>query len=297
MKKRTKPPNKVTDDILFRADHKCCICRLIDVNPQLHHIDEDPANNNPDNLAPVCSNCQDKIHKEGGTGRSYSQGEIKKYRDDWIERVERKRQLVKEHNRTIAKQIQNKNIDILSILAQHDVMLIRHEIEFAHTNWDEIKRLLPKFIPYGNEFGYEVRSEILDVAYSISGWIRLGTIKDVIDALVHVVRSSSSIRSIVSPSRWKITKKDIELIKMSIEIAFGILYESCKYLRQQEFVEKGCDLLIYIQRYTQVNKLRELEKKILEHFATCENLCDIERDSKKFIEGKATIKKCREEYY
>jgi len=35
--------------------HKCAICGQH--NPQIHHLDENPSNNDPSNLLPLCPNC------------------------------------------------------------------------------------------------------------------------------------------------------------------------------------------------------------------------------------------------
>ena len=83
---------------------------------------------------------------------------------------------------------------------------------------------------------------------------------------------------------------------MAGEIGFDILYDASKYFREIKIVKEGADLLARILRYAQINKLDELEKEILQHFTACEESCDIERDSKLFIEGKKIIKECKTWY-
>jgi hypothetical protein len=58
---------------------------------QIHHIDENPANNDVSNLAVLCLLCHDKTQVHGGFGRTYSPGAIRKYRDDWLRIVREKR--------------------------------------------------------------------------------------------------------------------------------------------------------------------------------------------------------------
>ncbi len=41
--------------LLKEFHHRCAICGVH--NPQIHHIDEDPGNNAPSNLIPLCPNC------------------------------------------------------------------------------------------------------------------------------------------------------------------------------------------------------------------------------------------------
>jgi hypothetical protein len=55
MTKRSPIPRAVRDQVLKEFRHRCAICGAD--HPQLHHIDEDPANNDPLNLIPLCPNC------------------------------------------------------------------------------------------------------------------------------------------------------------------------------------------------------------------------------------------------
>lgn len=55
VKKRVSIPKSISDQVLREFRHKCAICGRHE--PQLHHIDEDPANNVVENLLPLCPNC------------------------------------------------------------------------------------------------------------------------------------------------------------------------------------------------------------------------------------------------
>jgi len=54
-KKRLSIPKAISEQVLKEYRHKCAVCGRHD--PQLHHIDEDPSNNDPANLMPLCPNC------------------------------------------------------------------------------------------------------------------------------------------------------------------------------------------------------------------------------------------------
>ena len=54
-KKRIGIPKSVADKVLKEYRHRCSMCGRHD--PQLHHIDEDPSNNDSENLLPLCPNC------------------------------------------------------------------------------------------------------------------------------------------------------------------------------------------------------------------------------------------------
>src|SRR5262249_54052945 len=53
--KREAIPRAVRDSVLKEFNHRCGICGKD--RPQVHHIDENPANNDPSNLIPLCPNC------------------------------------------------------------------------------------------------------------------------------------------------------------------------------------------------------------------------------------------------
>jgi hypothetical protein len=53
--KRKAIPKKIKEIILKEYRHKCAICA--GDGPQMHHIDEDPENNDINNIIPLCPNC------------------------------------------------------------------------------------------------------------------------------------------------------------------------------------------------------------------------------------------------
>jgi len=54
-KQRTHIPKAISESVLKEYHHKCAICGR--PNPQLHHLDENPSNNDSLNLLPLCPNC------------------------------------------------------------------------------------------------------------------------------------------------------------------------------------------------------------------------------------------------
>jgi|SRR6266536_623157 len=91
-KTRTDIPADVASDFLFEQDHTCCICRERGKHVQIHHIDEDPSNHSPRNLAVLCLEDHNETQVRGGFGRKLSPETVVRYRDDWIEAVRRRRQ-------------------------------------------------------------------------------------------------------------------------------------------------------------------------------------------------------------
>lgn len=91
-KTRTPVPQEVSAGVLFTHDHTCCVCREQGKQVQIHHIDGDPTNHSPTNLSVLCFEDHNRTLMTGGFGRSLRAEEIHQYRDDWLERVKRRRE-------------------------------------------------------------------------------------------------------------------------------------------------------------------------------------------------------------
>ena len=90
-KKRVKIHNEVASEILYKNEHTCCLCKEQGKPVQIHHINEDPSDNSMENLAVVCVECQNKIHRKGGIEKSYLPDEVKKHKILWEEAVANRR--------------------------------------------------------------------------------------------------------------------------------------------------------------------------------------------------------------
>ena len=90
-KQRTEIPSKVAADVVFQQDHTCCVCRERGLAIQIHHMDDDPANNAIENLAVLCLQHHNETQISGGFGRQLAYLEVRRYCDDWIERVRKRR--------------------------------------------------------------------------------------------------------------------------------------------------------------------------------------------------------------
>ncbi len=84
---RARIPARIEDEILFAADHTCSICATRYKDVQIHHIDGDPSNNNRANLIVVCLDCHSRVTGRRGLGRTYTRGELRRYKRNWETRV------------------------------------------------------------------------------------------------------------------------------------------------------------------------------------------------------------------
>jgi hypothetical protein len=91
-KKQRVPIDKtVAARVLFEADRTCCVCRVPGKKLQIHHINDDPSDNRPTNLAVLCLECHGDTQVTGGFGRKLDADQVLLYRDDWRDIVTRRR--------------------------------------------------------------------------------------------------------------------------------------------------------------------------------------------------------------
>ena len=81
---------KVAAELLFKNNHCCCVCRRGVENGariQLHHINGDPSDNRPENIAVLCSTCHDRTSDKPFMAKGLLPDEIRMYKKDWEETV------------------------------------------------------------------------------------------------------------------------------------------------------------------------------------------------------------------
>jgi hypothetical protein len=84
----------------FDSDRTCCVCRdRTRKHLQIHHIDGNHANDDPDNLAVLCLECHGDTLLKGGFSRHPSPKEVKLFRNDWLAIIQNERR-----NRPVEKE-------------------------------------------------------------------------------------------------------------------------------------------------------------------------------------------------
>jgi 5-methylcytosine-specific restriction endonuclease McrA len=73
-KNREEIPAETAALVLFLSDRTCCLCRIRGKPIQIHHIDENPSNNEQSNLAVVCFDCHRETQIRGGLTESLTHG-------------------------------------------------------------------------------------------------------------------------------------------------------------------------------------------------------------------------------
>lgn len=82
-KSRAHVPNGTAAYVLTANKHTCCICHEPRKHVQLHHIDGDPSNNVPENLAVLCLDCHSRVTGDEGLGRRFTPDEVREYKRRW----------------------------------------------------------------------------------------------------------------------------------------------------------------------------------------------------------------------
>jgi hypothetical protein len=93
MPARKKIPEATQNQILLSCRRRCCLCFWLDgiddvVKGQIAHLDHDPANNNPENLAFLCFNHHDEYDGSTNVSKGLQRAEVMKWRDELYAEME-----------------------------------------------------------------------------------------------------------------------------------------------------------------------------------------------------------------
>lgn len=102
-KNRVDVPESTLAELLSRSNNRCCVCQTPFV--VVHHVDNDPSNNDADNLAPLCPNCHSQAHSKGGMHRNLTQDRIKRMRDIWYSYCDQRQETDAAEPRAVARLI------------------------------------------------------------------------------------------------------------------------------------------------------------------------------------------------
>jgi hypothetical protein len=91
-KNRIPIPKGIAAETLYSFDRTCCVCNERGKSIQIHHIDENPANNSIDNLAILCFECHEETQIKGGFGRKLDKEQVLIYKLEWIRRIRERRE-------------------------------------------------------------------------------------------------------------------------------------------------------------------------------------------------------------
>jgi len=93
-KAQRKKNSKADEEVLLKSRRRCCLCYGLTGDHglkrgQLAHLDGDPANDMPDNLAFLCFDHHDQYDSRTSQSKSFQIGEVKAYREKLYQFLER----------------------------------------------------------------------------------------------------------------------------------------------------------------------------------------------------------------
>ncbi len=87
-------PEAVVADLLIGARRRCCLCVYLGNDRsrkriQIAHIDRNSANDDPQNLVPLCLDHHDEYDSRTSQSKGLTQSELRHYKEMWIAEVAR----------------------------------------------------------------------------------------------------------------------------------------------------------------------------------------------------------------
>ena len=135
-KRRAEIPRHTEAQVQFASDRTCCVCRIKGKPFQIHHIDENPANNDFKNLAVLCLECHNETQIRGGFGRKLNAEQVILYRDDWLIQVAKTRAV--NVNRIPIPNLEDQSVELELATTLAEVYRDREEYELLALHYSGI---------------------------------------------------------------------------------------------------------------------------------------------------------------
>ncbi len=149
-KNRISIPSETAAKVLFLSDRTCCVCREQGKKVQIHHIDENPANNEIENLSVLCFECHTETMIRGGFHRKLDAEQIILYKKDWLNIITRIRSKPKK-NESNDESNDNSKIELATSIAE--IYKENEEYELLAMHFDSINNV-------------ELRDKYIEIALS-----------------------------------------------------------------------------------------------------------------------------------
>jgi len=284
-KHRQKIPQDVEAEILFANDRTCCICRDSTKRIQIHHIDGNPDNIDEDNLAVVCTDHHDEIHKAGGITKGISTTLLKKYKRNWELSVRRRR--TQQHGPL------KSSLGIEKTLFEFEIRKTAYEIVALKDNDME---------------GIHQRLDFLHTLYLLEGYTEQ-ILRDLDHIVVMPALSDQNKASLIAdkiheffyhlvgPDQVKIKKKDINNLELAIEIIGTIGRFSAEFNKSRKVIKSVSSALGDLWNILVWYDLESHALKVLEQIDEISKACKIvyEEDEEPLTSGIDELSKLRRE--
>jgi hypothetical protein len=224
-------------------------------------------NSRPANLIVLCLNCHSEVERKGGLGRVYSPGELQRYKESWTREIAMRRK-------------QAKALDQSLVLFE----VKRLTYKFQALDFQDQRRALEimrQVLLFGRFNSHEVKEDCVSFVYETATWMMRGfgseefvshQSEEFVSHQTSILMECAPIQTLVAPSRRPLSKRDIELLKHTINVAGEIAYAVCKYIGNEKAATRAIFMLHDLLRFAVLNGLTECEKDVLHEFAECERI-------------------------
>lgn len=261
-KKRKTIPEELAADVLYESDRTCCVCHTPNLAVQIHHIDGDHSHNVPHNLAILCREDHARVSSKSPMGKGISPVLLAKYRDEWCQVVRNRREALVAKPTVVA----GSPDAYLEALACHEVRKISFGMDFR--DWASVEECLNEIEPYPASWHYgdQLRSEVLDILYSLACSTRHEMPERVAGQIESIASVALPIASLVAPAHKLPNEEQMVIFRSALSIGFSLAHDAVKYLKNHDVLFAGTHLLRKVLRYAHLNKLEDLKKESLGRF-------------------------------
>jgi hypothetical protein len=174
---------------------------------------------------------------------------------------------------------------ILEALAVHEIRKIR--IGLMDSGSSEKVRYLRLLDPYTDfRYGYEVRTELLEVLDRLAERIGVDMTAEVAQGIIGIASSVLPIFSLVRPTRRRPKKAELTLLRQGVELGTAITYDAVRHQKNIRVLFAATNIMWDVLRFAHLNTLKELKKEILDEFTRLEKAAELLgfRDARRWLE-------------
>ncbi len=241
--RRKKIPKEIADELIFKSDRKCCVCK--ELGKQIHHIDGDTENSNVENLVFLCLNHHDEVSKSGGISRNLSPGLLRKYRSLLFQSVIEERRVTP--SAKVEVNSTKSQTEESTFQQAYDASVVRsiHDSLWTldYEDWNTVREWISRLDQYTYRVGETAALYILDAMYDIACRARRGMPGTVALAIKSVCRSYVySLNTLHAPhDSWSLEMK--QLLDLSAAIGAVLAYDGSLRLNDGAVFAAGTSLL------------------------------------------------------
>lgn len=166
---RRSIPTETQTEVLLKTKRRCCLCFGLNIDfaqksGQIAHLDKNPNNNSPSNLAFLCLDHHDKYDSSTSQSKGFTKKEVLTYQEQLIRHIES--QIVKSLQPLERPCYSKKELEeaLKFHMGTHRSQSLVLELEKGPKTLDEITMSIP---PYDREW---IETILNGVVYS--GWVR-----------------------------------------------------------------------------------------------------------------------------